>query len=330
MFKSFDIISLGDMGIDVFLEMAKTDADLRYTLHHKEEQICFRFADKIPVEQMTKTIAGNACNVAVGSRRLGSKTALVTLIGHDPEAKMILDELRDEKVDTRFIKHDKRTNFSAVINYQGERTIFVYHEPRDYHLPKLPKAKFIYLTSMRTGWEKIVDSLSAYLDRTETKLAYNPGTFQLRAGLKVSQTLLDRTEILFVNKEEAAQFSGMPTSTPIQALLTALHKHGPRIVVITDGPKGSYASDATGQYQLGIFDVPLVERTGSGDAFATGFMNAIAQGKDLPEAMRWGSFESAGVIQRVGPQAGLLTHHELLAYGKRYEDFVAKELKRKT
>lgn len=326
MFDNLDVISIGDMGIDVFLEMDKKEVELRGLKNDDQRQICFNFANKIPVEKMTKTIAGNACNVAVGTRRLGLKTALVTTIGKDDEAKMIAQELIKEKLDTRFIKQDKRTNFSAVINYMGERTIFVYHEPRDYKLPRLPKAHFVYLTSMRPGWEEMIPALTEYLDKTQTKLAYNPGTYQLRAGTKQSQPLLDRTEVIFLNRQEAALFVNKSSELPIGELLTAVHRHGPRVVVITDGPKGSYVSDGTGQYMLGIYDVPVVERTGCGDAYAAGFISALVNRKDSLEAMRWGSFESASVLQQVGPQAGLLSKKDLELHHRKYPDFTAKEL----
>ncbi len=326
MFDTYDVIAIGDMGIDVFLKLNKEEAEIQ---HQKlPEKICFNFADKIPVETMTKTIAGNACNVAVGIRRLGLKPALVTHIGKDEEAKMVARELSDEKIDTRYIKSDGRTNFTACINYLGERTLFVYHEPRRYSLPKLPKAKFVYLSSMHDGWETLIRPLSDYLDKTGTKLAFNPGTFQLRAGTKVVQPLLDRTEVIFLNKEEALLYVNKPAATLMKELLTAVHRHGPRVVIITDGPRGAYVSDGSGQFFLGIFDVPVIERTGCGDAFATGFMAALCHHKDVLEAMRWASFESAGVLQKIGPQAGLLTVRELELYHRKYPDFIAQELTR--
>lgn len=324
MFYSYDVISLGDMSVNVFLELDKKELEIRQ--QKNEKKICFNFADKIPVESMEKTIGGNACNVAVGARRLGLKTALVTQIGQDEEAKMVARELIKEKIDTKYITQNKRTNFSAVINYSGERSIFIYHEPRTYTLPRLPKAKFLYLTSMNTGWEKLIEPLSQYLDKTGTKLAFNPGTFQLRAGIKQAQSILDRTEVIFLNLEEACIYVNKPRTTKISELLTSVHRHGPRVVVITDGPRGSYASDGTGQYFIGIYDVPVIERTGCGDAYGTGFIAALCQGKDVLEAMRWGSFESASVLQKIGPQAGLLTTKEFELTKRKYPDFNPKEL----
>lgn len=329
MFKIPEIIAIGDMSIDVFLEMDQTEAEVHCALHKTDCKICFSYADKIPVAKMTRTIGGNAANVAVGSRRLGYRSALVTTLGKDSDGELILDELWHEKVNTAFIKRDKRTNLSTVINYLGERTIFVYHEPREYHLPRLPKADYIYLTSMRSGWEKVINPLSDYLDRTKTKFAYNPGTYQLRAGAGISKPLLERCDIFFVNKQEASLYTSLHEDTPMTKFLEAIHELGPRIAVITDGPNGSYASDGKKQYQLGIFDAPVVERTGTGDAFAAGFTVAIYAGKDLGEAMRWGSFESASVLQCIGPQAGLLHVNELRKYCRQYKTFKAKLLTRR-
>ena len=329
MFSSFDIISIGDMSIDIFLQISEAEANVHCSVNKEDCQICFNYGDKLPVEKMTKTIGGNASNIAVGGRRLGFRTALVTTLGKDEEAKYVAKELWKEKVDTEYIKQDKRTNFTAALNYLGERTLFVYHEPRNYHLPRIAKAKYIYLTSMRDGWENIIDPLTAYLDRTQAKFAYNPGTYQLRAGVKLSQSLLDRCEVLFVNRQEAELFADKPAGTDVEKLMNILHSHGPRIVVVTDGPKGSYISDVSAKYMIGIYDVPVIERTGCGDAYATGFMSALIKGKSPVEAMRWGSFNAASVLQQIGPQAGLLTIHEIHEHEKKYEHFQPKELRAK-
>ena len=111
--------------------------------------------------------------------------------------------------------------------------------------------------------------------------------------------------LTFVNVEEAqtllrTQNKGLPF------LLRELHHQGPKIVVISDGPQGSYTYDGKKLYYCPIYDVPVVERTGCGDSYATGFLSAIAYGKTVIEAMKWGTVNAASVIQQVGPQAGLI------------------------
>ena len=78
-------------------------------------------------------------------------------------------------------------------------------------------------------------------------------------------------------------------------------------MVLTDGPDGSYASGSQQAWQLPIFAGPVIERTGAGDAFGSGFLAALVAGKSLYEAMLWGNANSTSVVQYVGAREGLLT-----------------------
>jgi sugar/nucleoside kinase (ribokinase family) len=62
---------------------------------------------------------------------------------------------------------------------------------------------------------------------------------------------------------------------------------------------------------LGIVKTEVVEKTGAGDAFSAGFLAAIIHGLEIPEAMKWGSINSANVIGKIGAEEGLLTKFEL-------------------
>jgi sugar/nucleoside kinase (ribokinase family) len=144
----FDVIAIGDTTEDIFLKMS--DASLQCDLDGRNCKICFDYADKIAVD--TKTIVaavGNAANHAIGASRLGLSSALYTVVGDDDQGKESLEVLEKNAVDTRYVVFDQKrgTNLSVVINFKGERTIFVYHEPRDYQLPPLEEPKWIYLTS---------------------------------------------------------------------------------------------------------------------------------------------------------------------------------------
>ena len=121
--------------------------------------------------------------------------------------------------------------------------------------------------------------------------------------------MLAKTGVIFVNKEEAEILVG--DSTTVSDLLYRLHRLGPDIVVITDGPNGAFASDGINQFFLPIFPLKVVERTGAGDAFATGFVAALYHGNTIKEALRWGAANSASVVTKIGPEDGLLKLTEL-------------------
>src|SRR3989344_104317 len=143
--KSFDMIAIGDTTQDVFLLMS--DASLQCDLDGKNCRLCFDYAEKIAVDQKTDVPAvGNAANHAIGVARLGFSAAIYTIVGDDTQGRIAKDIFTENGVDTALMAFDsaRGTNFSTVINYKAERTIFVYHEPRDYSLPALPPTKWIY------------------------------------------------------------------------------------------------------------------------------------------------------------------------------------------
>lgn len=320
--ESFDLIAVGDATVDVF--MTPTESETLCKRDSKECYIAFSYGEKIPVKNLEFTIGGNAANNAVGTRRLGVKNSIVLTIGNDSVGNLIKEKLLDEGVDVTYIIQQaaSSSNYSTIINYAGERTIFTYHAPRSYEFPvQLPNVPWIYLTSMgesyRPFYNHIVDFLRTHV---EVKLAFNPGSWQLRDGLEGISSVLQLTQILFVNREEAEKITNFGDSAGKEKdLLMAVAKLGPKIVIITDGEKGCLAFDGQKFLKVGILPVDAYERTGAGDAFGSGFLAAIIKGKSLEEALLWGTVNSASVIGYTGAQKGLLKEEELSVWIKRAE-----------
>ncbi len=309
----YDIVSVGDATLDVFLDL--NEASVSCDINTENCQLCLTYADKIPVEKVTKIPgAGNGSNNAVGSSRLGMRAAMVSIIGDDEVGKMIKQNWKNEDVNVKHVVTDKKrgSNYSTVLNFKGERTILVYHEPRTYRFPKdLGKAEWVYYTSLAAGSEKMHSALLSYVKKYKAKLAFQPGTFQLKLGAEKLKPLIAASEVVFVNKEEAQRIIDGNVKD-MKDLLTYLRAMGCKIAVITDGPNGAYAYDGDKYLHLGIYDTPVVERTGVGDSFATAFVAARHYGHDVAEAMRWGTMNSSSVVQKIGPQEGLLTRAKLL------------------
>lgn len=299
-----DLISIGDTTLDTFIKI--DDAVVQCDLKKEACLLCLSYADKIAIGRPEQSTGGNAANNAVGSARLGLKTALYSTLGDDETGRNIKKLIAKEGVATTYLSHQRgaETNRSFILDYQAERTILVYHAKRAYHLPKFGDAKWVYLTSMGQGHLDIHQAVLAWLEKRSTKVAFNPGTHQLKDGFDKLKPILERTDLLFVNKEEAKRLVGEIGG--MKELLAAVYHVGPKIVVITDGTKGSYAFDGRDYWHCDITGTPPIERTGAGDAFATGFLAATFHGESVPEAMRWGTMNSGSVISKVGPQAGLL------------------------
>jgi sugar/nucleoside kinase (ribokinase family) len=232
----------------------------------------------------------------------------------------MIKQWRQEQINVRHIVQDKKqeSNYSTVLSFRGERTILVYHYPRTYRLPPQVNAEWMYYTSCGPGHEKMEPDLIHYLDaHAKTRLVFNPGTHQLKRGLKNLAPLLERCTILSLNREEAERLLES-TSLPLPKMMRAFHRYGVEICLITDGEKGSYASDGELMWKCPIFPGPCLERTGAGDGYTSAFLAAIFRGQDIPEAMRYGTAEAWSVVQYTGPQKGLLSLPRLHSIIKRF------------
>lgn len=312
--EEIDLLTVGDASLDVFL--SPTESETLCQLNDKEAIICFSYGDKIPVKNLVFSIGGNAANNSIGTKRLGIRSACVISVGDDYIGKQIVERLNEERVNINFVVQQTSTssNYSTVINVAGERTIFTYKSPKSYDLPaQLPKVSWVYLTSMGDAFGPFYKQLFEWLkDKPDTRLAFNPGSRQIRAGTDAIRDILSHSYILYVNRKEAETIVGMENSQNKEKdLLSSLFKLGPKISIVTDGDNGSFAYDGARFLKCGILPIDAFERTGAGDSFGSGCLAALIKGKDLSEAMVWGTVNSASVIGYTGSQQGLLHQDEL-------------------
>ncbi len=319
----FDAITVGDATLDTFLRVK--DIVIIPGKEHQNALACVSYGDKVLVESFEQQVAGNAANNAIGSARLGLKSAFYSVVGNDDSGKKIIAAMKREGVSQKYLRIDRKnpTNYTVVINYNGERTQLIYRLDRSYTLPKLAKANWIYYTAVGKNHVNLEKEIIDYTKKTGAKLAFNPGDYQLARGAKGLKDILAATTVLFVNKEEGFKLVGQ---REIMDLLHQLIDLGPKIVVVTDGPKGAYAHDSSEAYSMPVYPVKLVEMTGAGDSFATGFMAALYHGEKIYEALKWGTANSASVISYVGPQKGLLTRKGMKEMLARFKNIRPKRL----
>lgn len=327
-------LSIGDIVTDAFIRVQ--DAHVRKDQVSGNTELCLRFGDKVPYESVTVLPGvGNSPNAAVSVSRLGLPSLLLTGIGADAGGKECLAELTKNGVDTSLVYTDPNnaTNYHYVLWHDIDRTILIKHAPITYHLTEAtPIPAWIYFSSVGGHLESIHDEVVAYLEKNPaTKLAFQPGTFQITLGVERLRKLYQHTEVFVCNVEEAEKvittIAGTTFDTVeritdrkspafreyVKKMLAIVHELGPKIVAITDGPDGAFASDGEHQYFMPIYPDPKppVERTGCGDAFASTFSVFLAKGMSLSDALLRAPINSMNVVQHIGAQEGLLTEEEI-------------------
>lgn len=312
--KKIDFLGLGDLTVDAFIRLRT--AHITSGVNKEKKEICFTFGDKIPYEFVEVVKAtGNSANAATSASRLGLTAGLISDIGNDQNGKDVLDGLTKNgiKKDYVTIHKNKETNYHYILWYRDERTILVKHQEYSYKLPKFPEPKWLYVSSLAENSAPYHEQIADYLDKhPDVKLAFQPGTFQMKLGAEKLARLYKRAEIFFCNTQEAQRILNT-TEKDIKELIKKMGALGPKITVITDGPRGAYAYDKQDIWFMPPYPDPKppYERTGAGDAFASTFTSALALGKSIPEALLWGPINSMSVVQYAGAQKGLLTRKQL-------------------
>lgn len=328
----FDIVSIGDIVTDAFIKLI----DDEHTVTYENEQgkwLAMQFGTKLPFDHAEIVQAvGNAANAAVAFARLGLNTSFATNVGGDQEGRDMIHALEKNGVDHRLVHVNpgKKSNYHYVLWYKEERTILIKHEEYDYHWPHLRPnevPRWVYFSSISQHAIPYHDQVSDWLDEhKDVKLAFQPGTFQMDAGTERLQRIYRRSEVLILNREEAVRVGG-GNYDDLHDLINKLHELGARIVVITDGPNGAYASDGDNRFKMPIYPDPAapVDRTGAGDAFASTFVAALAKGNTIEGALQWAPINSMSVVQKVGAQAGLLQEDDISEHLERAPEWYKPE-----
>lgn len=320
--KKLAFLAIGDVLTDAFIDLK--DAEVHCDINNTNCTISMRFGDKIPYKSATVLRGvGNAANASVAAARLGILSALMATVGDDSEGVATLEHLRNEHIDTSFMRTQQNiaTNYHYVLRYGAERTILVKHESYEYLLPERQlsrqKPAWLYFTSIAKESLSFHHNLIAWIkNNPQTKLAFQPGTFQLELGARELADVYAHTNIFFCNKEEAQRILEKP-NVDFKELHTGIRALGPEYVVITDGPRGLTAShDNETIWKLPMYPDPKppVDRTGAGDACASTITAAMQLGIPFEQALLWGPINSMSVVQYIGAQEGLLSREQIEKY----------------
>jgi len=208
------------------------------------------------------------------------------------------------------VKKKVSNGYSIILDSKEDnRTILTYKGPNnDLSMDELKlrkiKTKWIYYSSLLEKSFKTQIQLARYLrKKRKVKLAFNPSEYLIKRKFEEIKDLLRITEILILNKEEARML------TKDNDLLKGLNRLGPKIIVITDRnkPMQCYDSYSGEIYKLKPNKIKVIERTGAGDAFASGFVAGIIVKKSISECLKLGLRESESVIKYFGAKNKLLT-----------------------
>ena len=307
----FDCITVGAAIRDVFLKSKEFKAKKDPKIKNLTDLV-LPLGSKINVDELIFETGGGATNAAVTFARQGLKVATICRIGSDPGGKVIEEFLDSEGVATTLIIKDKEhyTGYSIVLTNEGcERTILVYRGASGHFNEEfVPKSrldtKWLFISSLG-GDVSLLKDLVNWAEKHGIKTAIVPGNKELEKGAKVLSPIFSKADVLIMNKEEASSLTGIPVDKKEKvAYKMCLITKG--IGVITDANNGAIACDRNYFYHIGTHSNRAVERTGAGDAFASGFVAGLAKYESIEGALELATDNASSVVNWVGAKKGIL------------------------
>lgn len=318
------IICIGSSAKDIFYptgegQIIETPDDLE-----SQKKFCFEFGAKYQIDDRFESIGGCAANVACSLACLGLETACYTKIGDDYIGKWIKEEMEKNKIITSLVEVEKncKSDLSAIIIDQnsGEHTIFFNrdaNEKLEIFADKLFGAEWFFVSALNGKWEENADKIIEIAKKNNTRIAMNPGQANMKENYQKVIKIIKNSEIIVSNKDEAieivdklGEFSKDELGNET-FLIKKIAELGPKIVAITDGIRGAWGLDGNQILHVDALVRKAVDTTGSGDAFASGFLAAHLKEKDLAEALKWGIINSSNSVTEYGGQKGLLTQEKI-------------------
>lgn len=324
----YDVITLGSATIDVF---AQTTSQLVkfITAEGEKDFIAYPSGSKIIISHLDFLVGGGGTNTAVAFSRLEFKTGFIGKIGTDENGFKVLHLLEQEEVDFLGVR-EGQTGYSIILDsIEEDRTILTFKGAnntlslQDLSLDTLD-TRWLYSSSMVEESFDTLKKLFSHFDAKGTRIAFNPSSYQAKQGLEQLKDILSHCEVLVLNLEEASLLLGHEQTMREAARL--LSDEGPKIVVVTNGAEG-----ATCYTQGKFYDVSptpgvhVVETTGAGDAFASGFVAGLLLDLHILDSLRLGMVQAESVIEAYGAKNKLMVREEALKQLKSFQGRVQTE-----
>lgn len=307
------MLAIGAAVQDVFL--SHSDGFKPVVGNDHQSFMRLELGSKADVDNITFSTGGGATNAAVTFARQGLQSEFMGAIGHDPAGQAVLDDLDNEGVSTAHVSYTTqyKTGYSALLLApSGERTILTYrgaskhYDAKNFDLSK-SKADWVYVSSMAGSMEAL-DHIFTQARQLGKKIMFNPGKDELTQPRKL-KTLLEDVDVLSVNREE---MQNIVEGSELEELARHALNYVP-VVIVSDGPDGVLATDGKTVVRAGMYeDVQVIDRTGAGDAFGSGFLSQWATGKSLKDSIIFASANSTSVVTKIGAKKGILHKHSQL------------------
>ena len=297
--NNVDVIGFGALNVDKL---------------HTVENIACKDEESF-IKSQKDTPGGSAANTVIGLARLGCSTSIIGKIAEDDDGDLIELNLAMNEVYTNNLIYADKGNTGKVLGFvdeKGERCLYVDPGVNDeivldeINLLNLSKCKIMHYTSfVGDSFKTQIELLDKLNDNT--LLSFDPGMLYVQKGLKELKPILDKTDILLINENELRllyedYYKTIDCADELSVKEIAVHilDEGIQSVVVKKGSEGVFAITDSEECDVGTYECSVVDTTGAGDSFNSGFLYGKLNGYSLEESCKIGNWVASKAIEGFG------------------------------
>jgi 5-dehydro-2-deoxygluconokinase len=296
--KKFDIIAIGRACID--LNAVEYNRPMEETMTFK------------------KYVGGSPANIAIGTSNLGLSVGFIGKVPDDQHGRYITDYLHDKGVDTTQVVKDKEGRKVGLafteIKSPSECSILMYRDnvadlyltPEEVDEAYIRETEALLISGTALAQSPSREAVLAAIEYAKAhhvkvifELDYRPYTWATPEEVSIYYTLVaQKANIVIGTRDEFDMLEGKENGDN-QTTVNELFKYDPDLIVIKHGVEGSYAYVKDGkQYKANSYKTKVLKTFGAGDAYASAFLYALFNGKDVETALKYGSASAAIVVSK--------------------------------
>lgn len=285
--------------------------------------------------RMEFTVGGCAANVAFDMAKLGLRVGLSGCVGDDLFGRAVTEMLQQAGVDCQALRPltTHATSGTFVINVRGEDRRFIHCVGANaaYDGTQISDADLHAARVLYVGGYCLLESLTPEKVWRLFERARSAGVTTVLDVVLPEQgayhdwitPVLPVTDWFFPNFDESKRLTGLNDPWQQAAKFRAA---GCRGTAITCGADGAVLDGPDGRWQAGVYNVPAVDATGTGDAFVSGFIYGLLRGDTPDRCLRLGAALGASCVRKLGATTGVFTAPELNEFVDRETLVVTKQV----
>ena len=276
------------------------------------DMISQEYDDNFECNAYNKFFGGSPANIAMNVKKLGIKSLIASAVGSDGLGKFLINRVYNEGIDINFIQEVDFSTSMVLVTKSKNTPVPIFYRGADYQLAytseleeAIKNSKIVHFSCWpisRIPFRETIEMVIKTAKMSNTMICFDPNYHPMlwkkgEDGIEYIKKIISKADIVKPSEDDAERLFGKDTHENHIAKFLQL---GAKLVIMTLGSEGAIASNGKETIKFNTMASEVVDTTGAGDAFWSGFYAAVVKGYTIREALKSGFAVSAYKLKYFG------------------------------